>query len=297
LVHRDVKPSNILLDDDDFAYLIDFGIARASEDTRLTKTGGVIGTLHYLAPERLGAGVVDARADIYALACVLYECLTGSPPFPGETAERLMLAHLGTPPPHPSAAQPGVPRRFDEVIATGMAKNPDQRYATTVELASAAQDAITTRIPETPVLRPAANAPPPSPAYVDDIFGSQARQLHRTNEVATQQAPPITSGAPPTEWAAEVGTSRLEHRRILWPILSLTPSLIGVVGVIGFLATRNRSQPFSLAAYLGSAVGILSGFIALRAMPPDRIDRRWAYAGIAVGAVVLIVYSIAYTHI
>src|SRR6516164_10510404 len=67
LLHRDVKPSNILLDDDDFAYLIDFGIARASEDTRLTKTGGVIGTLHYLAPERLGAGVVDARADIYAL--------------------------------------------------------------------------------------------------------------------------------------------------------------------------------------------------------------------------------------
>jgi serine/threonine protein kinase len=79
LVHRDVKPSNILLDENDFAYLIDFGIARAPEETRLTSTGSTIGTFHYMAPERLGDHPTDdARADIYALACVLYECLTGS---------------------------------------------------------------------------------------------------------------------------------------------------------------------------------------------------------------------------
>ena len=79
LVHRDVKPSNILLDEDDFAYLIDFGIARAAEDTRLTETGVAPGTLHYMAPERLrdNPDEEDARVDIYALACVLYECLTG----------------------------------------------------------------------------------------------------------------------------------------------------------------------------------------------------------------------------
>jgi serine/threonine-protein kinase len=81
LLHRDVKPSNILLDKDDFAYLIDFGIARAADETRLTKTGNTIGTFHYVAPERLsGAAGEDARADIYALACVLYECLTGRTP-------------------------------------------------------------------------------------------------------------------------------------------------------------------------------------------------------------------------
>jgi serine/threonine-protein kinase len=85
LIHRDIKPSNILLDDRDFAYLIDFGIARAADDTRLTKTG-TIGTFAYIAPERLdGRGDEDARADIYSLACVLYECLAGEPPFGGDT--------------------------------------------------------------------------------------------------------------------------------------------------------------------------------------------------------------------
>ena len=139
LVHRDVKPSNILLDDNDFAYLIDFGIARAADETRLTKSGNAIGTFHYIAPERLGTRAEeDARADIYSLACVLYECLTGRPPFDEATMARLVAAHLNTPPPQPSATQPNVPAQFDEVIATGMAKDPDNRYATTVELANAA---------------------------------------------------------------------------------------------------------------------------------------------------------------
>src|SRR6201993_2071650 len=139
LLHRDVKPSNILLDENDFAYLIDFGIARAADETRLTKSGNTIGTFAYIAPERLGARAEeDARADIYSLACVLYECLTGRPPFAGDTMAALIAAHLNTPPPQPSATQPEVPAQFDPVIATGMAKDPDQRYATTVELASAA---------------------------------------------------------------------------------------------------------------------------------------------------------------
>ena len=132
LVHRDVKPSNILLDDDDFAYLIDFGIARAAGETGLTTTGAVIGTWHYMAPERLGAREVDARSDIYALACVLYESLTGRHPFPGDSVESQVAAHLSAPPPRPSTTNPGVPSEFDAVIATGMAKDPDERYPTTV---------------------------------------------------------------------------------------------------------------------------------------------------------------------
>jgi serine/threonine protein kinase len=159
LLHRDVKPSNILLDRNDFAYLIDFGIARAADETRLTKSGNMIGTFAYIAPERLGTRAgEDARADIYSLACVLYECLTGHPPFNEDTTAGLLAAHLNTPPPQPSTTQPNVPPQVDQVIATGMAKDPDNRYATTVELADAARDAITTPIP-----RPEPTVPPEPP--------------------------------------------------------------------------------------------------------------------------------------
>ena len=93
LVHRDIKPPNILLDDNDFAYLIDFGIAHAAGATGLTATGTTIGTWSYMAPERFQSGAGDARADIYALACVLYESLTGQLPFPGTLLSRSPWRH------------------------------------------------------------------------------------------------------------------------------------------------------------------------------------------------------------
>ncbi len=142
LVHRDVKPSNILLDEDDFAYLIDFGIARGVDQTSMTGTGSVIGSWHYMAPERFRGEDIDARADIYALACVLYECLTGTRPFPGDTLESQVAAHLTDPPPRASTAQPRVPTAFDDVIAKGMAKNPGERYSSAAEFAAAARAAI-----------------------------------------------------------------------------------------------------------------------------------------------------------
>jgi serine/threonine-protein kinase len=143
LVHRDIKPSNVLLDDDDFAYLIDFGIARAAGESGLTSTGATVGTWSYMAPERFQSGTADARADIYALACVLYEALTGQPPFAGGSLEQIAAAHMLQPPPRPSIRQPGISAPMDNVVATGMAKNPGQRYASTVELARAARDATT----------------------------------------------------------------------------------------------------------------------------------------------------------
>ncbi|WP_156746042.1 serine/threonine-protein kinase, partial [Mycobacterium sp. 1423905.2] len=101
LVHRDVKPSNILVTEDDFAYLIDFGIARAAGSSRMTGTGNVIGTWAYMAPERLTTGQTDPRGDTYALGCVFYECLTGNQPFPGDSLEQQIGGHLSLPPPRP----------------------------------------------------------------------------------------------------------------------------------------------------------------------------------------------------
>jgi serine/threonine kinase PknH len=141
LVHRDVKPSNILVAEHDFAYLIDFGIARAAGENSITGTGNVIGTWAYMAPERLSSGQNDPRSDTYALACVLHECLTGSQPFPG-TSEQQIGGHLGMAPPRPSALRTGLPLQLDAVIATGMAKNPDQRYSTPLAMAAAARAAL-----------------------------------------------------------------------------------------------------------------------------------------------------------
>jgi serine/threonine protein kinase len=143
LVHRDIKPSNALVTPDDFVYLIDFGIAHDASDTKLTSTGMIVGSMAYMAPERFTTGTADARADVYALACVLHECLTGAQPFPGDSMEQQIGAHLTKDPPKPSALNPAVPVSFDEVIAVGMAKNPDQRYQSARELATAAHQALT----------------------------------------------------------------------------------------------------------------------------------------------------------
>ena len=143
LVHRDVKPSNVLVDSEDFAYLIDFGIVRTVGDAGLTDTNKVVGTSAYMAPERIIAGPLDHRCDVYALACMLHECLTGQPPFPADSLGRQIAAHLTRPPPKPSQLRAGVPKQFDGVIAAGMAKDPEQRYATTKELAHAARNALT----------------------------------------------------------------------------------------------------------------------------------------------------------
>jgi serine/threonine protein kinase len=142
LVHRDVKPSNVLISDRGHIYLIDFGIAHDTAATQITQTGTRIGTLAYMAPERFEAGKIDARGDVYSLACVLYECLTGEVPFPATTVEQLIAAHLIQDPPRPSERRLGVPTGLDQVVACGMAKNPEQRYRTATELATAARDAL-----------------------------------------------------------------------------------------------------------------------------------------------------------
>ncbi|BDU06058.1 protein kinase domain-containing protein [Nocardia cyriacigeorgica] len=143
LVHRDVKPSNIVLGDRDFAYLIDFGIARDDSATAMTSIGTTLGTFAYMAPERFTPGQpTDARADIYSLACVLYECLTGARPFPGSVVAEQIAAHLTAEPPRPSRAYAGVPEALDEVVARGMAKLPEQRYPSAGAFAAAARRAL-----------------------------------------------------------------------------------------------------------------------------------------------------------
>src|SRR6188472_2980082 len=145
VMHRDVKPENIILTRDDFAYLVDFGIANAATDEKLTELGTAVGTYAYMAPERFTNDEVTYRADIYALSCVLHECLTGSQPFPADSVSVVFTSHLMQPIPRPSVMRPGIPAAFDHVIARGMAKKPEERYASAGDLAMAATEALTAR--------------------------------------------------------------------------------------------------------------------------------------------------------
>ena len=143
LVHRDVKPSNILIDDvGGRAFLSDFGIAHRPRSSRVVEVPVLAGTLGYAAPEQLDGKVARAGADVYALGCVLCDCLTGRMPFERDSDVALLYAHLLDPPPRIADIRPELPRALDAVLARALAKAPDERYATCGGLIAAARDAF-----------------------------------------------------------------------------------------------------------------------------------------------------------
>jgi len=149
LVHRDVKPANVLLGDDDHAYLTDFGLTKRSATTDgggLSRAGGWVGTLGYVAPEQIRGERIDARTDVYALGCVLVYALTGNAPYMRDTDEATLWAHLNAPPPSED-----VPAAFEGVVARALAKDPSYRYPSAGDLGRAALRAAgrgATSIPE-----------------------------------------------------------------------------------------------------------------------------------------------------
>ncbi|WP_436975358.1 protein kinase domain-containing protein [Nocardia asteroides] len=155
LVHRDVKPANILVTPADFAYLADFGIAHTEGDSAVTQAGMAMGSYIYMAPERFDVGPISHRADVYSLACVLHECLTAASPFPAASMSVLVRAHLSEIPPRPSEVTPGLPVTLDEVIARGMAKDPAERFPSAGALAVAARQALAAAVQDAPPMRAA----------------------------------------------------------------------------------------------------------------------------------------------
>jgi serine/threonine kinase PknH len=182
VMHRDVKPPNVLVTRDDFAYLVDFGIASATTDEKLTQLGTAVGTWKYMAPERFSNAEVTYRADIYALACVLYECLTGAPPYRADSATTLITAHLMDPIPQVSTVRSGIPRGFDGVIAKGMAKKPEDRYASAGDLALAAHEALSD----------------PDQDHADNILRRSTEATLPTGSTVTPPTLASTAMAPPS---------------------------------------------------------------------------------------------------
>jgi serine/threonine-protein kinase len=254
LIHRDVKPSNVMLvnarhqpgdDHQDYAYLVDFGIAHAGAATSMTGTGVTVGTLAYMAPEQFLGREVDHRVDIYSLGCVLYQILTGQLPFPGEAAAALMYGHLNTPPPAPSQLRPDLPDALDRVVTRALAKDPDERYPTATEFATDARRAVTNS------LRVAITPPPTTtqPPTVDEpAVADSSVTPTRSEDLGEPTPPPPTERAPtaaiatPEPPVTTVGTATGERRSI-----STRKALVIGLAVLALIAAgvvalaRNRS--------------------------------------------------------
>ncbi|OBG19265.1 serine/threonine-protein kinase [Mycobacterium sp. 852002-51057_SCH5723018] len=222
LIHRDVKPQNIIVTPTDFVYLVDFGIAEGRGDPRLTTAGTQIGTLNYMAPERFSDGVTTPAVDVYALACVLYESLTGHAPFTGDSLEHLVAAHIASPPPRPSVANPRVPAALDDVVARGMAKHPDDRYGTAGALGRAAQRALRGSPADADGTRP----------YVVGVASMSA------------DATVVSGGAPATE-RGDRGAPDRRRGWVLPTVIAVAAALIlaGIGVVIGMLVHKPAEQP------------------------------------------------------
>jgi hypothetical protein len=154
LIHRDVKPANVLVSGegpDRHAYITDFGVARnIATRSGLTQTGRFVGTLDYVAPEQISGAPIDARADVYSLGCLLHKLLTGEIPFPRDTEAARLFAHLNDPPPAPSEIAPDVSPVLDDIVARAMSKEPEDRFPSAGDLGRAAQAALS----GAPVTRP-----------------------------------------------------------------------------------------------------------------------------------------------
>ena len=167
LVHRDVKPANVLVTPEDHVYLSDFGLSkRITAHAEHTRTGEILGTLDYIAPEQIRREAPGPAADIYALGCMAFHLLTGQVPFPAETEEAKLWAQLSEPPPQASTTASGIDPAFDPVLRRAMAKRPEERQANAGELGDALLDAVAGRAPPrefrtTGVRRRSRFVPPP----------------------------------------------------------------------------------------------------------------------------------------
>lgn len=266
LVHRDIKPENILVGANDFAYLVDFGIAHDAADSPLTQTGTAIGSIAYMAPELFDDVAVSPASDIYALACVLFESLTGRVPHPAETVSAAIKAAVTARPPAPSTVNADVPPAMDEVIATGLDPDPARRYVSAGALAAAARAALTGAAPESAEAtgRPNLSKAPPTLPPPDDeahhptvVSGPQYTSGSRYDSgpryPSGPQYPsgapyPGAQGYPPRARPAAYGTTGYPRprrdRSLALPLIGvIAVALVGllILGAYWFFAVRDTS--------------------------------------------------------
>jgi serine/threonine protein kinase len=201
LVHRDVKPANVLLGDtggEDHAYITDFGVARnVSTESGLTQTGRFVGTLDYVAPEQISGADVDARADVYALGCLLFKLLTGEVPFPKDGEAARLYAHLNDPPPAPSLYMTEASMALDDVVIRAMSKTPGDRYPSAGDLGRAAVAALSGSQPDLPERTVATGAAATRETEAVAAHGNAEPDSPAEATAATRRLEPAAQGMPP----------------------------------------------------------------------------------------------------
>jgi serine/threonine-protein kinase len=216
LVHRDIKPANVLVQPDGRVKVTDFGIAKAAGGDDLTRTGTVVGTARYLAPEQVNGHKVDGRADVYALGLILYEMLAGSAPFAGDSDMATAVARLTNAPEPIRTARPEVSRHLEDVVARSLARDPEYRYQSAREF----KDALTPGHDTAPT-GPLAPPPPPPPRPSAAHAGGGAA--------------PTAVGAPSPAGPAPLPPRRRGRR---WPWLVLILVLLGAGAAVAYALTN-----------------------------------------------------------
>jgi serine/threonine-protein kinase len=247
IVHRDIKPHNIVVAPDGRLKVTDFGIAR-SGTSQMTETGSIIGTAQYLSPEQAKGAPVTPASDIYSVGIVLYEMLTGTVPFTGDTPLEIAMKHLSTTPLPPSEARPEVPHELDSIVLRALAKDPEDRYQSADEM-----DADLAR-----ASRGQAVAPETEEAATQVLRGAGAATLAAAPTAITQRVTPPLAGTPPP-YSRPTGFYEYDEprRRSFWPWL-LAALLIAAAIVAGwYVYTKiqdqlNQTKPVSVPLVQGS---------------------------------------------
>jgi serine/threonine-protein kinase len=253
LIHRDVKPANILIHEPtERVFLTDFGVAKQTTAAGLTRTGLFLGTVTYSAPEQIEGRPLDGRTDLYALGCVAYECLTGSPPFARDAEVAVMHAHLLEPAPRPSTTRPELPRGVDDVITTAMAKAKEDRYDTCYDFFTALRQAALSRtLPHRPMF--GADAEEPAAAVEGTRLAAAGAVPPTSVSPPAESPPPLavdpTAGAPvaaqPTSQAPPSRPPRARGRRPPWKsiVIPLVVAALAAGGTAAaILLTRGHSS-------------------------------------------------------
>jgi hypothetical protein len=278
LVHRDVKPANVLIAGD-HAYLSDFGITRVqSAETRITDSGNWIGTVDFMSPEHLRGEPTDARADVYALGCVLHAALTGTPPYRRDTVPATITAHLHDPPPHPSDTL-GVPEAFDSVIARALEKDPAHRYPSAGDLGRAARAAATGQVASTARGSVATGAATPEhaePTRVAPVAGVTAVATPTAMATAVADPPPRADERrrrePPPKRPAEVRVQRGRRRKLA---LAATTAVLALpVGVAAYWASTSGNADASGPLSANEVRDVAQSFAAAYTDEDDAALRR-----------------------